>query len=555
MTTIFHWLFTESDWGSLNILKVPILKEAIKYPKLLYPFLIFQVLILTVWFLREKKNTIRVLLSVIFLFEFSALFQTQTRGAIVGFIASIVFLSLVCLFLPQINKRIKKATLTLLILILISPFILVANKDSDFIQSNDTLRRLATISLTDLTTESRLLTWNASWRGWKETSKSFLIGYGPENYYYAFSKYFPVKIYKDRGSRIWFDRAHNIIFDIGVTTGILGLITYLSILGLAVWTLFKKARSSQPFSSTWLLIGLFIAYFIQNFFVFDTLNTEIPFYLVLGFVTFLTIPQKKEEKEVLPEKSVNYIYVSVLIVILLFGLAINIKTLRANKHIFKALVSERTNISNAFEHFKKAINESVVSRSEARQQLANYVAGLAKSGAVPSDRLKPMVDYTIGELRKSIAEEPLSVRQYIYLSSFYNATAMFNPNSPQLVIDLMEEIIELSPTRPQIYYEIAQAYTLLGNFDQTKRYFEKGLSLAPKVIDDRWNLLTVYLLFGRYDLAEAQFKLMKEELDWTPRVDDYQRIISLYERLPNRPEVKPNFILEVESSLRELGTD
>src|SRR5690606_8564060 len=107
-------------------------------------------------------------------------------------------------------------------------------KDSTIVSNNDTLRRLATISLTDTTTESRLTTWQASLSGWIKEPKIFFLGTGLENYYYVFNKNFPIEIYKKAGSQIWFDRAHNIILDIGVTTGIFGLLTYLLILGMAI---------------------------------------------------------------------------------------------------------------------------------------------------------------------------------------------------------------------------------------------------------------------------------------------------------------------------------
>jgi hypothetical protein len=71
------------------------------------------------------------------------------------------------------------------------------------------LRKLAAISTNDITTQSRLLTWQASWQEFWSGD----LGLRPENYYYVFNKRFPTAIFRDAGSQIWFDRAHNIIFD------------------------------------------------------------------------------------------------------------------------------------------------------------------------------------------------------------------------------------------------------------------------------------------------------------------------------------------------------
>jgi len=523
-----------ADWQNLNFLKAPILSESFKYPFFFYSFLFLQILILAVWFFRSKKYT-AVLLAIIFLFQFIIFFNTQTRGAVIGFAAGIAFLAMTTLFLKRIDKKIRLFSLILLLLILVSPLALFLAKDTPFIQNIGTLKRLANISMTNITTQSRLLTWQASWKGWTESPKSFFIGYGPENYYYAFNKNFPVLIYKDMGSQIWFDRAHNIIFDLGVTTGIIGLVAYLSILFFASWSLFKDYQKNKVFSSSFLLIALIIAYFTQNFFVFDTLNTEIPFYLFLAFVVYLASIRSQENQSVESQsKDPNYIYLAVVVVVLLFGVfAVNIKTLKANSYLFQGLVTKATSgqfSDDAFEYLKKSINEAVVGKFEARQQLADYVSNFAKSKDAPLAKAQTMINYAGDELSKSVKEEPLNVRHYLYLATFYNATTKFNKTNPQKVIDLMAVATKLSPTRPQVYYETGQAHLYLGDFDRADGYFKQGIKLAPWVIEDNLSLLSVYIISKSYDLADSQFKLMTEELKWQPTVSDYRRLVELYSR-------------------------
>tara|TARA_Y100000310_G_C20696651_1_gene826180 strand:+ start:2119 stop:4599 length:2481 start_codon:yes stop_codon:yes gene_type:complete len=538
ISSIFFKLFSSANWGLFEFFKTPMLIEAFKFPRFLWPFLIFQVFIFTVWFFRQKTHVIRVLLSVIFIFEFFIFYQTQTRGAIIGFASGIGFLALVSLFL-KINKKIKIVSLVLLILILISPLVLVASKDTALVKGNNTLRRLATISLTDLTTESRLLTWEASWKGWTESPKSFLIGYGPENYYYAFNKYFPNEIYKDEGSRIWFDRAHNIFFDVAVTTGVLGLLLYFAILILASLALINNYKKTKSVSYSWLLVSLIIAYFMQNFFVFDTLNTEIPFFLFLAFVAFSINNNNSSEDD---ENNIQgykldltaYIFLATILVVLIGSLAINIKTLKANNYIFKALVSQRSDQTflDSMEHFEKAIDLSVVTKYEARQQLANFVNGVLRNQQnLPDSKARELVDFTIDEIKESVAEDSKNIRQYLFLTTFLNATTRYDRGHSQQVIDILTEAIELSPTRPHIYYEIAQAYAFLNNYEKAEEFFSKGAELAPEVIADQWNLLTIYIVFGKTDLAERRFTYMLENFEWEPTVSDYQRVFDLYNRV------------------------
>ena len=536
---VFGQFFPESDWGWLNILRLPVLKWTFAYPGLFYSFLFFQLMILAAWFLRHKNHVVRALLAAVFIIEFFIFLNTQTRGAIIGFFAGILLLFLAIIFYKS-DKKIKISFAALFLLAIIFPILLYLGRDTALIQ-NSPLSRLATISLTNITVESRLLAWQASWLGWKDTPKSFLIGYGPENYYYAFNKYFPTPIYKDVGSQIWFDRAHNIIFDVGVTTGIIGLLIYLNLLGFTVLALYHHYRQTREISSSWLLISLILAYFIQNFFVFDTLNTEIPFYLFLGFVVFLVnqpINKEGEKAETpLANGQAGYIYLSVISVIILFLIfGVNIKTLKANNYIFKGLVQSDNTIEEKFEYLKKATDQSEIGKFESRQQLASFVQGLLKNENVSASQLKLMFNEAEAELEKSVVEEPQNIRHYLYLTSFLNATTRLNPNNPQKVIAILEPAISLSPTRPHIYYEIGQAYLFMNNFDRAIEYFNQGIKLAPKIIDDQWNILTIYVIFKKNDLAEQQLRFMRAELKWQPNLDDLRRLADLFSRAEFYPK-------------------
>lgn len=555
LSTILSSVAFVANWGWLNFLKTPLLSEIFRrafssneiYTAkdstsaliVLGAFLLLQGLIFTAWFLKTKTAfLVQILLGILIVFEGFIIYNTQTRGAIIGLAAGFVFLAIASLF-SKVNIRIKQVSIAFLISIIVIPVILVGAKNTDFVKNNGTLDRLASISLTDVTTESRLLTWQASWRGMTENVKTFLIGIGPENYYYVFNKNFPQQIYRDAGSQIWFDRAHNIIFDVGVTTGVIGLITYLAILLSVSAHLYLNYKKGQSLSASLIFISLTIAYFIQNIFVFDTLNTDILFYFFLAFVVFLSSSHNSDntqEDQSNNRSEVNIIYVTGVVAVMIFGIfSLNIKVLQANNYIYQGLVAvnKEENYKEAYDFLKQSVEESVTGRFEARQQLATFVNGLSKNSNIPPEEIIPMINYATEELRKSTVEEPKNVRHYLYLSTFYNATTRFNRSHSQKVIDLLSEAITLSPTRPHIYYEIAQAYAFQNNFDKAYEYFQKGSKFAPTVIEDRWNILTLAIVFEKFDLADEQYNLMRQELTWEPGVEDYKKIVSLYGRVNN----------------------
>lgn len=69
-----------------------------------------------------------------------------------------------------------------------------------------------------------------SWRGAvKDFHNHPVIGVGFGNYAIIFDKMFDSKFYNYATGDTYFDRAHNNLIDIASTTGLVGLITYLSI--------------------------------------------------------------------------------------------------------------------------------------------------------------------------------------------------------------------------------------------------------------------------------------------------------------------------------------
>lgn len=530
--------FSQSDWGLFNWLKVPLLNSALQYPKLIAPFVLLQALIFTIWFLRTRPQMVRILLSVLFLFEFFIFFETQTRGALIGFFVSVVFLTIVGLVTPKATKPIKMASAALLAIAIIFPIALVAAKHTPVVKSNATLGRLATISIADITTESRLLAWQASWKGWQETPKSLLIGYGPENYYYAFNKNFPAKIFRDQGSQIWFDRAHNIIFDVGVTTGLVGLAAYLGILGLAIYYLVTVFRQGGSVSETWLFVGFLVAYFIQNFFVFDTVNSEVLFYLLLAFVSYLWLnrgdrqPDHETERH-LGRQEINQYYLALPLaaVVVIGGLFINVKTLQANNYIFKG-VTNKGSVEQSVTYLRQSIDQAVVGTFEAREQLATYVLGLRDNKNITEARLRQLIDQVIIEFQQSIKEEPQNVRHYLSLAAVYDGTASLDPRRVDLAIGLLNQALPLSPTRPQIYFELGQASLLKGSIDQAVTYFQQGVDQAPWVGDSQWVMLTVGILTKNQAIIDHQFEVLAG-MKWKPNAEHQQRAINVAIQVKN----------------------
>src|SRR3989339_626820 len=234
----------------------------------------------------------RIFYIVTVILSFITIFMTQTRGAILGVLGGLFLLAILSIFRGDNKKYVKQAGMLVMILIILFLVSIYAFKDATFIKSNETLSRLTSISYDNYTTRSRLVAWEAAVKGFKDRP---ILGWGPENYNYAFSKYFPPEIYADSGSQLWFDKAHSVLFEYLVTTGLVGVINYFALLLLVIYYLFKT-KNLKRFESN-VLIALLAGYTFANMFVFDTINTYILFALILAFVNNMALERESKAKD------------------------------------------------------------------------------------------------------------------------------------------------------------------------------------------------------------------------------------------------------------------
>ncbi|PIP29507.1 hypothetical protein COX27_01050 [Candidatus Kuenenbacteria bacterium CG23_combo_of_CG06-09_8_20_14_all_36_9] len=431
------------------------------------------------------------------------LFQTQTRGA--G-IALAIVLILISLFygLKSSEKNKKITALTLFIFLIIAGLFIWLNKNSSFVQNNNMLRRLVSISKTDITTESRLAAWQTSWNGWKDR---FIFGYGWENYNIAFNKYFPAIIYKDAGSQLWFDRAHNTIFDVAVATGLIGLINYLTIFGLALYYLFKNIKNDFDFSV--ILIAFLTAHFIQNIFVFDVLASYIILFTIFALISFTSKTADEKKSPANSKKNFNILILTAIILVVSFvSYILNFKPLSANKLGLKAMSMVNVNENETVQTFVKAINLNTYQTMELRQKLADnvLVSNRPKNGLTQFD-VYNNYKTAINEIKKNINDHPNDVQNYLYLTALLNQAGGYDAKNYDEIIQWSEKALILSPTRPQIYFEMGQAKITQNKFAEGIGYFKKALTLNPDAQESHWNLFAAYVLTNNTKLAE-------EEYDW-----------------------------------------
>ena len=228
---------------------------------------------------------------VIFIIQSFLLFATLTRGAMMGYLISIIFIALGIIFLKSDFQKksdfpssLKKISLVFIISILALSVFTFVGKNTEFVKNNPILSRFSSISLKDPTAVSRIMSAGTAFKSFLEKP---ILGWGIENYEAPYVKNFNPELLKHLPTDFYFDRAHNKPMEVLATTGILGFISYFSIFAIAFWLLFQERKKTEFFLPSLALSAALLGYFIQNIFLFDFHESYLMFFLVLSFISSL----------------------------------------------------------------------------------------------------------------------------------------------------------------------------------------------------------------------------------------------------------------------------
>ena len=169
----------------------------------------------------------RVFWVAVILLDLLMMYQSGTRGAIVGLAAGLGLFVLAYVLWGKLRPvRIASASLAVAGAVLVVAFLLVRDTPAfeSVAESSLTLRRLASLGPADRSVRSR---WTSTQMGLQAFADRPVLGWGPENYTVAYDSRLTEQGAVD-SSLLTFDQAHNRVIEEMVTTGALGLAAYLA---------------------------------------------------------------------------------------------------------------------------------------------------------------------------------------------------------------------------------------------------------------------------------------------------------------------------------------
>jgi len=424
---------------------------------------------------------------------FGGIVLTGTRGALLG---AVVALFVVGVFLARksdiyVWKKVsfRRAFLTLVAVGILCGGIFISTRENSFWQHIPGLDRVAQISFSDKTFQTRLALWDVGIKGvFENGAQKMFFGWGPEHTIFFYNSHLHPESFSYTDA--WFDRAHNKIIDSTLSQGLVGLAVYLGIWVVAFFVLIRLKSFSLK-----MIFGFFgISYFIQNIFLFDSVVTYLFFFGMLAFLIWKDVGDGRMGDDgagggkmgrLAQGKVFVGIFGAVALVLWVWGVAIPYT--QAWSYI-QAKQSGK-NVGEFLEIMEKTSSPYTVAQREMRIDFFDSVYRSGLWGTPAFFDLQKSADGLFFEL---LEKEQNDARLFLNGGrTLLDSWRMRNKDKETLLLaqDLLGKAIELSPNNPSLYYPLIETFLLRNDADNAIAYARHALSLNQDISFSKYYLV------------------------------------------------------------------
>ncbi len=505
-------------------------------------YMLFHIFFAYFLMLRTKVTWERVGYGVAAFILAYTLLQTGTRGTFLGLVGgSVVTVGYIALFARR-YPHLRRYAIGGVVALGVAIVAFIGVRESSIIPQNSPVSRIANINIEqDLQTRGKI--WSMAVAGVEERP---LFGWGLGNFNYVFNEQYRADIWNQEQ---WFDRVHNIFLDWLIAGGVVGFITYFSIMAAVVYYLFvvpvilkRETIFSVPEQAV--LLGLLAAYLIHNIVVFDNIISYIFYGVLLALIhSRVGTPMPQVQTFTMSDRMIGQFAAPIVIIIAGFTVYfINVPSMQAAGDIIDAMTNNTAR--GRLEEFHSALGRGSFADQEIIEQLAQQAMQIARTPQAPENERQMIVQRAELELLRLADTKPGDARIHNFLASFYRSIGAIEKAREQSVIAL-----SLSPNKPALHVEQALVELQANDLVKAKEYLAKGFALEERNTTARIFYAAVLFRLNEVDAAKeligdtykAEFALNDYAISSVEAVKDYAYMTDLYEfRIAAAPEDAQN---------------
>jgi len=291
----------------------------------------------------------------------------------------------------------------------------------------------------------RFFAWQGAWEIFKD---NIFVGTGPETFIFSFPKYRNPKINQHIEWGLKFDKAHNEILGILANTGIVGFLTYLTLIFFTLkQTFYSKIKPMLAKS----LGASLVAILTTNLFSFSSVTVSLYFWLILGMIV------------VISSKNIWSINLKITKKYFVFYFLITV-------FITSYLLFNWGKIYLADVYFKRGYLEEAVKLNPYIDRYHGYLA---------LDYLsRDLFPQAVLEGEKTVEINKLNPDNFRVLAIIYGSKSN-DKKYQEKALQAYNQAIKLDPSNPIIYLEKADFLIKIGQEDLAKKNLQKAIDLKP----------------------------------------------------------------------------
>jgi len=512
---------------------------------------IFMLFLTAVLYFREQERVWKGILIACGLLGLSGIFTSGSRGPFLALIAGGGLMALTYLIgLKSEYKKVKQAIVGGLVALVVIMGIAFLFRDTSAVLNTPVLGRLVNTDVFaggDKVNE-RILAWGTAIDAWKERP---VLGWGPNNYYYAFNKYYDPRMLDHGWGQTWFDNAHNIIVNTLAVQGAVGVLTYFSIFVAGFFYVIRTYKKDDlDIHMTAAIVGFFGAHLVSNVFVFENPTSYIYFMFFLAFANAQTLKPSSDEDG--GKTASGGLAVLVFSIALLLVYATDVKPARANMASLDAIqFGYGGRLAESSEAFDRALGFGSPHVDDIRNDFARMVERVERrapqNGEEFADAFAVVFAKAHSELKQNYDLHPMDIRVHLMDAQLTNVLSKRGePEKLSEAIGYLEEAKEFSPKRQQVIYMLSILYTNNNQYSEAVGVLQQSIEDNARIGEGYWRLAALLFQTGNVEQSRA---IAEEALRVRARLDKQGKaIINQVLRdtggVPSNGQSSPEIIVE-----------
>ena len=380
----------------------------------------------------------------------------------------------------------------------------------------------------------RRIVWQGALDLWK---KYPLFGSGVETFAYGYYNTRPVEHNLVSEWDFLYNKAHNEFLNYLATTGLFGLLSYLSIMVVyLIWTI-KKAfsphipdpKSQTQYTVPYTLFALmsgYLALAVSNYFGFSTVPVALLFFLFPALALILNspdpIPQSLKLNRELriknQESRISHLQTSFLVILFLTSGFLLLRLLSAYQADIAYAQGKRlgdsADLGGAIQSLQKAV-KAVPNEPLYLDELSLDYTKAALSFQSSGDASQAAYIGSQAELLSNqvISMNHVHLNYYKTRARIFAALASINSQYIIKAQTALEEAIKLAPTDAKLWFNLGLLHEQIGQTDIAQNLYEKTLVMKPNYEAARQALGTIYDKELDPEKATEQFRYILEYIN------------------------------------------